>query len=93
MEPRYDLGDSGKAHTYRVVTHHQTKRADVFVDGAPEPALSAALSAVLGYDLNRILYGDPNVDFLGGESDLLRIRWKNDAAIGAGYTEGKEKMQ
>ena len=35
------------------------------------------LGAVLGlYDINRILYGDPNVDFLGGESELVGVRWK-----------------
>lgn len=77
MEPCYSLGDSGKTHTYRVVTSHQSKSASLFVDGSQSAVLSTPLSAVLGYDINRILYGDPNVDFLGGDSELLGIRWKN----------------
>jgi len=78
MDPSYDLGDCGKAHTYRVVTHHQSRVVEVFVDGSTQPALSAPLGAVLGqYNLNRLLFGDPNVDFLGGESELLDLRWRN----------------
>jgi len=77
LEPKYELGDSGKQHTYRVVTHHQTKSAELFVDGSAKPVLSTPLGPVLGqYNINRILYGDPNVDFLGGDSDLPRLRWK-----------------
>ncbi|MBI3923347.1 MAG: exo-alpha-sialidase [Armatimonadetes bacterium] len=78
MQSGYDLGDSGKAHTYRLVTNHQTRTVEVWMDASPEAVLSTSLGAVLGeFNLNRILYGDPNVDFLGGESELFDIRWKN----------------
>ncbi len=78
MDPVHDLGDVGQPHRYRVVTHHAAGTADLFVDGSAHPVLSTTLGSVLGqFNLNRILYGDPNVDFLGGDSDLVSIHWKN----------------
>jgi len=39
--------------------------------------LTGPLQSVLGqFDISRILYGDPNVDFLGGESELLSLTWR-----------------
>ena len=78
MEPRYSLADSGKVHRYRVLTNHAAKTAQLFVDDAAQPALTTPLGAALQeFNLNRVLFGDPNVDWLGGESDLLSLRWKN----------------
>lgn len=74
----YDLPDAGEFHTYRVTTDHAAKRAALYVDGAQEPVLTTKLSAVLGeYNISRILLGDPNVDFLGGQSQWRDLRWKN----------------
>ncbi|NUQ64059.1 MAG: exo-alpha-sialidase [Pirellulales bacterium] len=78
MEPAYSLPDARESHTYRILTNHKAKTARLYLDGSTQPVLSAPLGAVLGYDLNRLLFGDPNVDFLGGESELLKIRWKNE---------------
>ncbi len=78
MDPKYEVGDVGQPHRYRIVTHHQTGAVDLFVDGSTQPVLSTQLGPVLGqYNLNRILYGDPKVDFLGGDSDLVGISWKD----------------
>ena len=77
MQGAAELGDSGKPHRYRVVTHHATATAELFVDDAKQALLTTPLGTVLGaFNINRILYGDPNVDLLGGDSDLLSIRWK-----------------
>jgi sialidase-1 len=77
MAPAVELGDSGRKHTYRVVLNRQSKQAELFVDGADQAALTAPLGPVLSvYNMNRILYGDPNVEFLGGESDLLELKWQ-----------------
>jgi sialidase-1 len=73
----YDLPDAGQLHSYRVKTNHAARTAEVFVDDAAEPALTALLSAVLGYDINRLLLGDPNVGFLSGESQWRELRWRN----------------
>jgi len=73
-----DLPDAGQFHAYRVKTDHAAKTAEVFVDDAAQPALTAPLSTVMGlYDINRILLGDPSVDFLGGESQWQELRWRN----------------
>lgn len=78
MEGAAALPDAGKPHRYRIVTHHGTGSAELFVDDRKQPLLTTPLRPVLGeYNINRILYGDPNVDPLGGDSDLLSIRWKN----------------
>jgi sialidase-1 len=78
LEPCFTLADSGTPHRYRVVTNHAAKTAQVFVDDSATPALTTPLGAALNeFNLNRVLFGDPNVDWLGGDSDLLSLRWKN----------------
>lgn len=77
MEPAYRLGDSGKPHEYRVAIDRAARQASLFVDGSDTAVLTTPLASALGqFDINRVLYGDPNVDFLGGDSELLGIEWK-----------------
>ncbi|MBN1346043.1 MAG: exo-alpha-sialidase [Phycisphaerae bacterium] len=70
--------DARDWHTYRILTDLRRCRAYLFVDDGQTPVLATSLTAIEGYDINRILFGDSGgAKTVSGTTEWKCVRWSD----------------